>query len=46
MIGAEMMITVQIDQPFATATRMPSNTAIPRAIFSLRSASQRPILLV
>jgi hypothetical protein len=45
MIGAEMMITVQREKSFSTATRIPSRTAIPSAIFSRRWASHLPVLL-
>ena len=37
MIGAEMMITVQREKSFSTATKIPSRTAIPSAIFSRRA---------
>ncbi len=45
MIGAEMMITVQREKSFSRATKIPSRTAIPSAIFRRRWASQRPLLL-
>ena len=42
MIGTEMTITVQREKSFATATKIPSTTAIPRAIFTRRAQNHLP----
>ena len=42
MIGIEMMITVHWEKSLAEATKIPSSTAIPSAIFRRRAYSHRP----
>jgi hypothetical protein len=37
MIGTEIAITVQREMSFATATKIPSTTAMPSAIFNRRA---------